>query len=192
MRSERRPPAGLRLRSSLGLGLWLGLGLAVTPAAAEPAPAKGHADHAHPPEAPACVGGCATAPVPDLELSEREIAGLLEDLALEPEPLGADSLAFEALLFHGPAVRRHLAAHGAAGLPAGHRTRLERELERRHAVLDLRVIDDRGEERVRFDGLTVPLGEKRHVRAPITRNLQPLEYSGTVVRVGEKHLWARL
>jgi hypothetical protein len=191
MRSERRPRrAGLRLGSGLGLGL--GLWLAATPTLAEPRPSPGHAEHAHPPDAPSCVGGCATAPAPDLELSEPEIAGLLEDLALEPEPLGSESLAFEALLFHGPAVRRYLAAHGSAGLPAGHRARLERELARRNAVLDLRVIDDRGEERVRFDGLTVPLGEKRHVRAPITRNLQPLEYSGTVVRVGEKHLWARL
>ena len=69
---------------------------------------------------------------------------------------------------------------------------LERELDRRHALLSVRLVDAAGKERLRLGPTRVPLGEKQHRLAEDTTDLQAPEVSGTVRRVGLHHLWTRL
>jgi hypothetical protein len=97
----------------------------------------------------------------------------------------------ETLLFHNEQARDYLATLGAPALDREHREFLERELDRDHAVVALRVIDGEGVERLTFKPTRVPLRKREHLRSTGTVNLQPAQASGTVVRVGLDRLWVR-
>ena len=69
---------------------------------------------------------------------------------------------------------------------------LEEELSRRTARLEVRFVNDADVERLRLEPTLVPLGVKQHLHPQHTLDLQPPEISGTVRRVGLRHLWTRL
>ena len=85
-----------------------------------------------------------------------------------------------------------LARLGADGLDQQRLRFLRRELSRTQARLSVRIVDGEGVQRVRLGPVTMPLGIKQHLHADVCRRMQPPEISGTVYRVGQDHLWARL
>ena len=119
-------------------------------------------------------------------LTRAEFRVLLAQFAAVP--VGCESDALDALLFHGARTRTLVAQ--SHGLAASHRAYLERELSRDHARLSVRVVAEDGTERIRLDR-RVPLDIKQHLHGT-TRGLQNPEISGTVRRVGLDYVWGRL
>lgn len=139
-----------------------------------------------------CKTGCASVPAPSADISHEEIAGLIAEIAEIDGTLDGDVVAYEALLFHARSVATYLDGHETPKLSAERRRQIDREVRRTEAVINLRVIDEAGVVRARLDDQRVRLGEKAHLQIHHTQGIQPIEYSGTVVRTGAKHLWARL
>jgi len=136
-----------------------------------------------------CATGCAALPALDRDLSADEFERLLAAYAVQP--MSGESAALEALLFHGAAAGALLDTLGGE-LDAEREAFLRRELTRTHARLDVRITDETGVVRLHLGDTLIPLGEKQHLHPHDTNNLQTPEVSGTVHRVGLKHLWARL
>ena len=136
-----------------------------------------------------CATGCAAEPDPGKDVEAKEIERWLRTFA----ETGSEE-ALEHLLFYGNATRARLASDSGAPLllSAGRELELRRELSRTHVFLDVRMIDERGIERLRLGAARIPIGEKQHLHAAETDRLTPPEVSGTVQRVGREHLWARL
>jgi len=101
------------------------------------------------------------------------------------------SEALEALLFHGASTLSLLDNLGG-DLDAEREAFLRTELAHTRAILDVRIVDEFGTERLHLGETSIPLGEKQHLHPHETTSLQPPEVSGTVHRVGLEHLWARL
>lgn len=136
-----------------------------------------------------CATGCAAAPADTEALAPAEFRRLLA--AFAAEPMSEESPALETLLFHGAESARLLAEEGPGLLDSRRLAFLERELGRTHVRLAVRVVDERGVERMRLGPRRLPWGEKQHLHPDRTTDLQPPELSGTVRRVGLHHLWTR-
>jgi len=148
-----------------------------------------HAQHPHDPNGvEVCATGCSAVPGLDKDLTEAKFRELIA--AYATQPMTEESEALEALLFHGAATRALLET-ATFELDAERADFLRRELAITHARVDVRVIDEHGRERMHLGETRFPLGEKQHVHAHETARLQSPEVSGTVHRVGVKHLWAR-
>lgn len=132
-----------------------------------------------------CATGCAAEPDPSEDEAAAAVANALQAFAANGEG------ALDELLFHGPATQAAL-ERGASGLSAEAEELLRRELSRTHVELDVRLVDERGVERLRLGSKRVPIGEKQHVHPRRTERLASPEVSGTVQRVGREHLWIRL
>jgi len=127
----------------------------------------------------------------DPDLSRADLERLLHTWSADPDG-DEGRLALDTILFHGPRARA-LAWQAGFGALAPDRARfLARELERDHARLALRLVDDAGAVRLHLPPTRVPLGEKQHIVVHDAGGLQPPEVSGTVKRVGLSHLWVRL
>jgi len=148
-------------------------------------------DPAPPTSTEICATGCAAASSGREQLSpggfERLLASWAEDGAT---PKGAQAL--DTLLFHGDRTAQLGAQLGYGSLTPERASLLRQELGRRHALLSVRLVNASGAERLYLGPARVPLGEKQHIIATRTSDLQPPEVSGTVRRVGVDHLWARL
>jgi len=107
------------------------------------------------------------------------------------EPIDETSRAFETLLYYGPQAKKLLDSEGTAPLDPVRASVLRGELSRTHARIAIRVLDEHGAVRTSLPPTRVPL-DRRHVFVMETNNVQPLETSGTVKRVGLHHLWNRL
>jgi hypothetical protein len=140
------------------------------------------------PVPPDCKGGCTLGAHDVPTISEPELHDLLRQYATDP--MSEESVALETLLFHGAETTRFLAATPDLVLDDERRVFLERELARRHAWIEFRVVTESGHERFRLDPTRVPLDIKQHVQ-PTFSSLPPLELNGTVKRVGLFHLWTR-
>lgn len=136
-----------------------------------------------------CASGCAASRHPTETLGKAEFARLMR--RLEQAPLDRNNNALETLLYYGRQTSDLLLKHGAFGVSATTLSRLNQELQRTHALVEIRVVDEHGEVRSRLQPTRVPL-DRRHVFEMETKNLQPLVTSGTVKRVGLDHLWTRL
>lgn len=136
----------------------------------------------------ACQTGCSLAKhdIPPFRRGDFEKA--LRAYARDPATAPGEAL--EKLLFYGKETRSYIARHGTGALPAEHLAFLTRELRRRHAIVEIRMIDESGQVRVAYGPQRVPLGQKEHLQ-PKVRDLQPLEINGTVMRTGLYHLWSR-
>ena len=137
-----------------------------------------------------CSTGCSASPTATGELGADEYLALLR--AWGAEPLGADSQALDALLFHGRDVVELEVEHGTPGLGDEHRAHLLGEVSREGVWLAVRAVNDDGVERLRLAPTLVPLGEKQHLFPEHALDVTPPEISGTVHRVGVGHLWTRL
>lgn len=98
--------------------------------------------------------------------------------------------ALETLLFFGDHTRDMIKQHGVAALPRGHRDLLLRELKRTHALVTMRIVDDKGTVRADLPWTRVPFGVKQHLH-PHAQGIQEMSINGTVMRTGLGHIWAR-
>lgn len=135
------------------------------------------------------IGGCSIGHHSIPALAPSTFRTLLEQF--NDQPISARSDAFERLLFYGRQTRAYINQTGTPKLGQRRTTVLKNELSRTHALVSLRITDQRGNNRVRLQNKRVPLGESKHFRMRDTTNLKPPELSGTVYRVGVRHLWAR-
>lgn len=136
-----------------------------------------------------CASGCAASNHPTGKLTTAHFKGLMGQFA--SQPIDETSSAFEELLFYGPQTRKLIEQEGFEGLDRLRASVLWAELQRTHALVSVRVVDEHGEVRSHLEPTRVPF-DRRHVFTMETNNLQPLVTSGTVKRVGLYHLWARL
>ncbi|MFT5052925.1 MAG: hypothetical protein ACI8QZ_004363 [Chlamydiales bacterium] len=138
-----------------------------------------------------CATGCAAASSGEGEMGAHEFERLLDTWA-EHEGTDQGARALDTLLFHGARAMDLGARLGYGILDPERAGFLQRELGRGHALLSVRLVSPSGEERLHLGPTRIPLGEKQHLIATDTSDLQPPEVSGTLRRVGVDHLWARL
>ena len=144
-----------------------------------------------PPALPAqCATGCAIGNHPITPLLSSEFGDLLKRFAAEP--LAEGSQALETLLFHAAQVRGLIDRRGTPGLDPRHAAFLKRELARSGALVSVRILDEHGVVRARWNETRFPFGRKRHIHADGSRDLAPPEISGTVHRTGLYYLWTRI
>ncbi|MEM7316178.1 MAG: hypothetical protein AAF497_23835 [Planctomycetota bacterium] len=136
-----------------------------------------------------CASGCALSRHPTATLTRSEFDELL--LEMSKQPLTADNKAYETLLYYGRQTTRLLNQTDSKSLSPDDELQLRHELQRTHAKISIRVVDEHGEIRTWLDATRVPL-DRRHEFTMQTNNLQDLVTSGTVKRVGLHHLWTRL
>ena len=142
----------------------------------------------HPHGQQICDSGCSASRHPTETLSRDHFVQLISELAIEP--MDSTNNALEELVYFGPQTKAMIEAGGFTI----DRDRLEflwRELAYTHAIVEIRVVDERGVIRSWLPATRVPL-DRRHVFEMQTQDLQPLVTSGTVKRVGLDHLWTRL
>ena len=144
------------------------------------APAQGNPE--------ACRTGCSLAKHDIPAFTRGDFEKALR--AYAQEPAEASSSALDTLLFYGPDTRHFIDKHGTGALPAGHAAFLKRQLERDHAIVEIRMVEASGRVRIAYGPARVPLGQKEHLQ-PQGHDLQPLEINGTVMRTGLYHLWSR-
>lgn len=136
-------------------------------------------------------GGCAFVPAPaQHDIPQRDLDGLLLEVAATP--VGSDSLALDTLLFHDGEVRQRLAQPDAPLLPEAWSRALRHELEKRSATISLRVTDEQGKVRIFLPDTAMALGAKKHLELTQTDLGTPMNANGTIVRVGQRHLWFRM
>ncbi|MEK6247188.1 MAG: hypothetical protein N2C12_03355 [Planctomycetales bacterium] len=143
--------------------------------------------HAHGSEV--CASGCAASNHPTEQLTSEHFNYLLAQFATQP--VDETSPAFEELLFYGRQTQSLIEQEGLGGLDRLRSSVLIAELQRTHAAVSIRLIDEHGIVRSHLNPTRVPL-DRRHVFTMETHDLQPLVTSGTVKRVGLHHLWTRL
>ncbi|MBW3542007.1 MAG: hypothetical protein KY476_17190 [Planctomycetes bacterium] len=145
--------------------------------------------HFHPHGTKICASGCAASNHPTPHVTADDFRLLLSEYARGP--LDETNRALETLLYFGPQTRTYLKLLGAGELDPARAGFLDQELRRTHALVSFRVVDEHGVVRTWMPPTRVPF-DRRHVFEMETRDLEPLETSGTVKRVGLHHLWTRL
>jgi len=136
-------------------------------------------------------GGCAYVPAPEThDIPKAKLDALL--VQVNASPVGSDSLALDTLLFHDGEVRRRLAEPDAPALSPAWDAALKQELNKQWASFTLRVVDDQGRVRAELPETRMALGAKKHLEITETDLGTPMNANGTVVRVGQKHLWYRM
>jgi hypothetical protein len=143
----------------------------------------------HPHGEKICASGCAVSNHPTPELKPETFQDLLKEYATGP--LDETNVALEALLYYGNQTTALIDAHGFAQLDARHQKFLLSELDKTHARVAIRIVDEYGNVRAWNEVAKVPFN-RRHVFHLEGSDLQPLVASGTVKRVGLYHIWARL
>ena len=136
----------------------------------------------------ACASGCSlkSHPIPPFTVEQ-----FTETLAAYAEAApDQEGEALDTLLFYGSRTEELIGIYGSSPLPAEHAAFLGRELQRKFATLELRMIDEAGVTRATFGPERVPIGIKQHLRAEV-KDVQPLEFNGTVMRVGLNYVWSR-
>jgi hypothetical protein len=137
-----------------------------------------------------CASGCTLSNHPTAELSDAEFRRLCGEFAAELPY--APSPALDALLYYGSQTKRLATATSVDVLPLPHRVFLNGELQRTHAYVALRALDERGKPRVWIAPTRVPL-DLRHVYDVRADGIPgPIASSGTVKRVGLQSVWQRI
>ncbi|BBM82007.1 hypothetical protein [Candidatus Uabimicrobium amorphum] len=134
-----------------------------------------------------CVTGCGAIPDTTPAITKDEFMKHLQ--AFANSPIDEQSLDLETLLFYGKETRKWLPEQSI--LDEDHLRFLQRELQKTHAEIQLRVIDDEGNVRIELEPRIVEIGQKYHEHIHTTHDMQELEISGTIKRVGVHHLWSR-
>ena len=149
-----------------------------------------YADGNHAP-ARGCQGGCALVRDPHDALSSLQIEALINTATRLP--VGADSEALDALLFHDNEARAYLLK---GQLPEGVSPEwtqwLGQQLRRRTATFSLRITDEHGVVRARVPATPMALGMKLHMQVDDGVHTGPFNANGTIVRVGRDHVWIRM
>ena len=137
-----------------------------------------------------CKTGCAVAKHGDGPLEKQEMLEWMQ--AYQDSDVQSASIALETLLYHGRQVREFLEQDKQTPLDQPHRENLEAELSKQTAIVEARLVNDSGLVVAELAPTEVKIGEKAHLYVPGQGDRLPFEISGTVMRVGVKHLWARL
>lgn len=205
---------------AIGLGAWaLTGGFSGRPAVAPPA-ATGHghdgdghgkltflgkeipADHHGPfvgmdsrgysidPLDPDCRG-CSPHKHPTPLLTEAEFAKLKAGYAAAPVNEPSESL--DALLFYGVQSAFRLKTLGIAPLDSERAEFVQRELTRHGVFIELRVVDEFGDQRVTMPPTFWPFDIKQHYfpKPHELDRMQVPDINGTCKRVGLNHIWVR-
>jgi hypothetical protein len=135
-----------------------------------------------------CTTSCSLAKHKIPDFTARDFEKTLAAYAASPDREAGEEL--EKLLFYGADTVEYIKEVGTANLPAAHLEFLQRELRRDHAIVELRMVDDNEVVLVSYGPTSVPLGAKQHL-APVGKNLQAMEFNGTVMRTGVNYLWSR-
>lgn len=134
-----------------------------------------------------CAVGCAAIPDETPNFTQQDFIKHLKKFATQP--LDKASIDLETLLFYGKYTKQWLPQ--TSMLDAEHALFLQRELQKTHVKIELRVTDERGQVRIELPPTLVEIGTKYHQHVSQTHDMQPLEMSGTIKRVGVHHLWSR-
>ena len=137
-----------------------------------------------------CKTGCAVAKHGEGPLEPDELVGWIQ--AYQDSDIDSASIALETLLYHGDQVRDYLSEYTNTPLDGEHRKNLQNQLSKQFAIVEARLVNDRGVVVAHLEPAEVKIGEKVHLNVPGRGERLPFEISGTVMRVGVKHLWARL
>ena len=136
-----------------------------------------------------CASGCALSRHPTPELEVSRFHRLVE--SYQVEPMTEESAALEELLFFGPQTQRLLELESFQ-LDEERLSFLKQELARDEVSIEFRLIDQDDKVRVSLPPTVVPF-DRRYVFEPVlTDDFQPPEASGTVKRVGLRHIWQRI
>ena len=136
-----------------------------------------------------CASGCAASRHPTEKLDEQSFHELLDQYA--GDPMDETSSALESLLYFGPQTKEMIQKHGFGPLDRVRADFLWSELKVSHALISIRVVDEKGIVRSWLKPTRVPF-DRRHEFEMEVDKVQPNETSGTVKRVGLYHLWTRL
>ena len=147
-----------------------------------PAVAKASADDEE------CKTGCSLAKHSVPDFTEADYHEALAAYASAPVDVSSEGL--DKLLFYGTRTKKLMQELGTEALPPSHVEFLRRELSRDHALVSLRLVDEAGTVRVAYGPTPVPLGVKQHLQ-PAGKDLQAMEFNGTVMRTGVNYLWSR-
>ncbi len=142
----------------------------------------------HPHGEQLCASGCAMSRHPTQLLTKKRFLELcLQYQAEEPR---VDSESLDSLIFYGSQTVRHLKTNASA-LPKKHLAFLSQQLDLSQLIVELRVIEKCGRVRVSLPPTKVP----QHIRQEFAMDVADLNTtitSGTLKRVGLKHVWQRL
>ena len=136
-----------------------------------------------------CASGCAVSRHPTTRLTADAFRKLVAKYQ-QSAPTGKNR-ALEEILFFGRQSRQHWHTLRLQPIAPLWQLVLDEELEKTHALVSLRVIDESGDIRSKISHVRVPL-DRRHIFKMQTKTHQSLITSGTVKRVGLDHLWTRL
>ncbi len=134
-----------------------------------------------------CASGCSLKkhPVPHFtaELFTEALA------AYAGAPVDQESEPLNTLLFYGVRTEELIESYGTGPLSERHAAFLARELTRRFAYTEIRMVEPDGTIRA-LVAQRVPIAIKQHLH-PEVKDLQPIEFNGTVMRVGLNTVWSR-
>jgi hypothetical protein len=136
----------------------------------------------------ACASGCSLKNHPVPPFTAAQFGEALADYATRVPDESSEPL--DTLLFYGKRTLELIDEYGTAPLPESHVEFLRRELSRSHAYVALRLVDEHGVVRAQYPDTRVPIGVKQHLKPEMT-NLHPVEFNGTVMRVGLSYVWSR-
>lgn len=145
---------------------------------------------AHPHGEKLCASGCALSRHPTERLTKQRFDRLIQRLVVDAD----DAEAIDELLYFGPQSALALKTsrtsvtnfHGNELIQ-----KLKRELSRRHAIVELRLVAESGNTLADLPAQTVPM-DIRHEFDLHEHGIPQLLASGTVKRVGRYRLWCRL
>lgn len=143
--------------------------------------------HAHPHGKKVCASGCALSNHPTPLLLQAEFRKLVSQLSNQPER----QQAIDSLLFYGPQTRQRLRLTSGLQISDGDRQLLDAELKHERVRVEFRLTSESGENLAELSSTSVPL-DIRHEFDLEESGIPQLLASGTVKRVGQHHLWARL
>ncbi len=135
-----------------------------------------------------CNTGCSLAKHHVAPFTEDMFHAAIADYATRAPEEVSESL--EQLLFYGVRTEVLLEEHGTGALSPEHVDFLSRQLARRHGVVEIRMVDALGKVRAHYGPQRVPFGVKQHLQA-VEYDVQPMEFNGTVMRVGLDYVWSR-
>ena len=143
--------------------------------------------HAHPHGKKVCASGCALSNHPTPLLLKSEFLKLVSQLSNSDDR----QKAIDSLLFYGPQTKQRLRLTSGLKIAAADRQLLDRELKRERVLVEFRLTGVSGRVLATLPDTNVPL-DIRHEFDLEEDGIPHLLASGTVKRVGQYHLWARL
>ena len=143
--------------------------------------------HAHPHGNQVCASGCAKSNHPTPLLVKTRFVKLISQLTGQ----SSRQKAIDSLLYYGPQTKQRLRLTSNLQLSSHDRDLLEQELKRDFVHVEFRLTSSAGRVIASLPPTRVPF-DIRHEFDLEEHDIPTLSASGTVKRVGQHRLWARL